>query len=312
MHHWDWRDRSPPESRARTAWAYFLPSANRAAKMPNMATPKLLRTESMPASTPDESIRHLQEFIERSNGLLQKEPSDAEMGAYRETLHRLLADAFGSDLTWWYVADRAGRNFPRRDDEYEYDVIEHRHFEIREKNIILTECISELKRKAARTSAAVASREVSSLGTLMNILRQFHRFATQLRKRHAGRETLVIKDEYDVQDLLHALLLMHFLDVRPEEHAPSFAGANPRLDFLLKEEQIVVEVKKTRESLTERSLCDELLADIARYQKHPNCKTLVCFVYDPEGRLVNVAGLVNDLESTPSTMPVHVFVGPQH
>ncbi|WP_375743593.1 hypothetical protein NR800_36750 [Corallococcus interemptor] len=248
--------------------------------------------------------------MERSNGLLQKQPSDAEMAAYRETLRRLLTDAFGGDLTWWYVADRAGSTLICSDDEY--DVIKHRHFEIREKSVVLIECISELKRNAARSFAATASREVSSLGALMNILRQFHRFATQLKKRHAGRETLTIKDEHDVHDLLHALLLMHFLDVRPEESAPSFAGASPRLDFLLKEEQIVVEVKKTRESLTERGLCDELLADIARYQKHPNCKIPVCFIYDPETRITNVSGLVSDLESTPSAMPVHVFIGPQH
>lgn len=302
--------RWPNTTGAGTTEHDFLPSANCASKMLNMATSKLLPTEPISTSTPEESIRHLQDFIERSNGLLLKEPSDAEMEAHRETLNCLLEDAFGGGRNWLRLADNAGRILHRSNDEY--DVIEHRHFEIREKNIILSECISELKRNATRTSAACASREVSSLGTLMNVLRQFHRFATQLRKRHAGRESLVINDEYDVQDLLHALLLMHFLDVRPEENAPSFAGASPRLDFLLKEEKIVIELKKTRENLTEKRIGDELLADITRYQQHPNCKRLVCFIYDPEGFLVNVAGLVNDLESTPSAMPVHVFVSPQH
>jgi REase_DpnII-MboI len=32
-----------------------------------------------------------------------------------------------------------------------------------------------------------------------------------------------IKDEYDVQDLLHAILRAFFDDVRPEEFVPSYA-----------------------------------------------------------------------------------------
>ena len=56
--------------------------------------------------------------------------------------------------------------------------------------------------------------------------------------------TLDVQDEYDVQDLFHALLHIHFEDIRPEEWAPSFAGASSRMDFLLKQEQIIIEIKK--------------------------------------------------------------------
>jgi hypothetical protein len=52
-----------------------------------------------------------------------------------------------------------------------------------------------------------------------------HLVARQLRKRHRDRATLIIADEYDVQDLLHALLRLEFDDVRPEENTPSYAGA---------------------------------------------------------------------------------------
>jgi REase_DpnII-MboI len=52
-----------------------------------------------------------------------------------------------------------------------------------------------------------------------------------------------MKDEYDVQDSLHALLKLHFDDVRREEWTPSYAGSQSRMDFLLKREKIVVETK---------------------------------------------------------------------
>ena len=130
---------------------------------------------------------------------------------------------------------------------------------------------------------------------LMNLLSKFPSVARQLRSRHNRRNTLEIEDEYDVQDLLHALLKIHFDDIRKEEWTPSYAGGSSRMDFLLKNEQIVIEVKKTRNSLGDKEVGEQLLIDIARYSRHPNCKVLVCFVYDPEARIGNPLGLENDL-----------------
>jgi glucan phosphorylase len=64
-------------------------------------------------------------------------------------------------------------------------------------------------------------------------LKRFHLVARQLRERHNERSTLQIEDEYDVQDLLHALLKINFEDVRAEEVCPSYAGGSSRVDFLL-------------------------------------------------------------------------------
>lgn len=75
---------------------------------------------------------------------------------------------------------------------------------------------------------------------------RFHEVAKQLRIRHANRNTVEVQDEYDVQDLTHALLRIFFDDVRDEEWTPSYAGGASRMDFLLPDEQTVLEVKKTR------------------------------------------------------------------
>ncbi len=83
---------------------------------------------------------------------------------------------------------------------------------------------------------------------------RFHTVAAQLRGRHSERSTLDVTDEYDVQDLMHALLRVFFDDVRPEEWTPSYAGKSARMDFLLPVEQVVVEVKKTRPGLGAKEL----------------------------------------------------------
>jgi hypothetical protein len=141
------------------------------------------------------------------------------------------------------------------------------------------------------------------------LLTRFHLVAQQLKKGHGGRVILWITDEYDVQDLLNALLRIEFDDIRPEEWTPSYAGKCARMDFLLKRQRIVIEVKKSREGLADKEIGDQLLVDIARYKNHPDCSTLVCFVYDPDHRVNNPAGLKHDLEALSSEgLAVAVYI----
>lgn len=144
------------------------------------------------------------------------------------------------------------------------------------------------------------SEKENHLEKILKILHRFHFVAKQLRERHADRYTLEVEDEYDVQDLLHALLKIEFDDIRPEEWTPSYAGKASRMDFLLKNEKIVIETKKTRKGLGSKEASDQIIIDIARYKEHSDCNLLICFIYDPEGRITNPVGLKNDLEKQSS------------
>jgi len=143
------------------------------------------------------------------------------------------------------------------------------------------------------------------------ILTRFHQVARQLRRRHDNRPTLDIDDEYDLQDLLHALLRLFFDDIREEEWTPSYAGRASRVDFLLKAEKTTIEVKKARRSLSAKEIGDQLIIDIAHYQVHPDCESLVCFVYDPDGYVRNATGLENDLCKHHRDLLVKVYVMPK-
>jgi len=83
------------------------------------------------------------------------------------------------------------------------------------------------------------------------------------------------------------------------------------MDFLLKNESVVIEVKKTRKGLGAKELGEQLIVDIERYQSHPSCKTLICFVYDPEGKIANPKGLENDLSQKEDTLTVKVLIVPK-
>ncbi|HWQ92758.1 MAG TPA: hypothetical protein VN673_13870 [Clostridia bacterium] len=174
---------------------------------------------------------------------------------------------------------------------------------------ILTSIYEEIEEFGLNSQLAASRNPLSSVEALLT---RFHSVARQLRIRHSGRATLDIKDEYDVQDLLHSLLRIFFKDVRPEEWTPSYGGNASRMDFLLHEEMIVVEAKMTRKGLAAKEIVDQLLVDIGRYAEHPHCKTLVCFIYDPEGYIGNSAAVISDLEKKPGKVPVRVFVLPEN
>ena len=141
---------------------------------------------------------------------------------------------------------------------------------------------------------------------------RFHSVVVQLRDRHQNRPTLDVENEYDVQDLLHALLRLFFDDIRPESWTPNYAGRSSRVDFWLPEQQLVIETKKTRVGLAAKELGDELLIDIAHYKEFPYCKRLICFVYDPDGRVVNPRGLERDLSRKEPSFEVKTIITPRN
>ena len=82
------------------------------------------------------------------------------------------------------------------------------------------------------------------------------------------------------------------------------------MDFLLKDDEISIEVKMTRDGLKDKELGEQLIIDIAKYKEHPNCKSLYCFVFDPDGHIRNPRGLERDLTREHDGLAVKVYIRP--
>ncbi len=156
-----------------------------------------------------------------------------------------------------------------------------------------------------------SSQDLASSESIELLARRLHLIAKQLQDRHEKRKTIQINDEYDLQDLVFALLRLYFDDIRPEEWTPSYAGRSSRMDFLLKQDSIVVETKMTRDNFRDRQIGEQLLIDIAKYGKHPHCKKLFCIVYDPVECVTNPKGLEKDLSGIHDGLEVSVIVTPR-
>jgi len=147
---------------------------------------------------------------------------------------------------------------------------------------------------------------------LITLVRGLPRAMHPLTNRRRGATALTFQSEYDIQDLLHAILRPWIADIRPEEFTPSYAGSSTRMDFLLPAHNLVLELKLVRDRAHGRKIGDELIIDIEHYRRHPNCETLWCVIYDPNHFLPNATGLVSDLEGERKTpdgsVAVKVFV----
>ena len=140
---------------------------------------------------------------------------------------------------------------------------------------------------------------------------RFHAVARQLRLRGEYRATLSVEDEFDAQDLLHALLRIQFDDIGTDEWMPSYAEGAPRTTLLLNDGRLAVIVKKTRPGLNGKDLGDQLRIDSERYRSRDHCSTLLCFMYDPEGRIGNPRGLESSLTSVSESFMIDVLVAPK-
>jgi REase_DpnII-MboI len=152
-----------------------------------------------------------------------------------------------------------------------------------------------LETKGAGPYVQFAGGSIDSVQIALALGERFRYVERQLLRRHEGRDTLKIADEYDAQDLYHALLRIFFTDVRPEEWTPSYAGSSMRIDFVLPEHGLAIELKRARKSMTKKTLGAELTVDVENYGKHPDVRHLVCLVFDHEGIIENPRGLERDL-----------------
>ncbi len=258
----------------------------------------------------ERKIKLLEKILEKSSEVNIESSGDPNFQSWRNLTQRTLINVFGEDsfevkefekLDFCYNPSImvGGTDYTRYDLKYFRN-----DFETTKKNI--ENYIEDLKDEMLDEDIETGY----SVNELENIFNKFHSIARQLLIRREDRNTLKINDEYDIQDLLHSLLRLYFDDIRPEEWTPSYAGSSSRMDFLLKEIKTVIEVKKTRKTLKAKEIGEQLIIDIEKYAEHPDCEILYCFVYDPEGIVVNPRGLENDLSKN-ENINVKVIINPK-
>ena len=154
----------------------------------------------------------------------------------------------------------------------------------------------------------LAEPESHAVSQVQRILNRFAVVARHLDGRGRERPPLKMEDEYDVQYLLHGLLGIYFDDIRAETSTDRHSAVNPRIDFLLEQHAIGIEVKRASDSMTPKRIRSELAEDKEQYRKDSNIETLFCFIYDSDSQFKNPMEFETDFASSTDNLTTKLTV----
>ena len=135
-----------------------------------------------------------------------------------------------------------------------------------------------------------------STKTIETVLRKFHKAAGALATEN-GEGQMEMENERDVQDLLEAGLKLYFDDVRREVGVEDFGGSSGKIDFVVGDVGVAIEVKITRGNRTRAKLIEQISKAKESYTRHSDVNRLYIFIYVADkAHLPNIAGLRKDIE----------------
>jgi hypothetical protein len=116
-------------------------------------------------------------------------------------------------------------------------------------------------------------------------------------------DKIKIGNEYDVQRILYSIIKPIFLEARLEVSNDTGYGTI-RYDIIIEKHQIIIEVKCTRDSMSEKKLTEELGSDAFHY-KYNN---LFFFIYDKGKIVVNKEAFINAYSKSYSDKKIETVI----
>ena len=129
---------------------------------------------------------------------------------------------------------------------------------------------------------------------ILNILDNFENAVTKItdpKERYGGKtanpkktaKTIIsIEDEYDVQDILYVILKSVFPKIKYENPLSKYGGSSTRLDFVLEEEGIIIEVKQIKiTEKNDKTFITQIKIDLQSYHVLDYLQDIIFFIYAP-------------------------------
>lgn len=164
-------------------------------------------------------------------------------------------------------------------DEPDYEV-EQRAQKAYQEGVIRT--LTELDSVVEHLSLNLEHQGVSKFTTsgelklAIQLCERLNQSAKVLARRRVDKKPFQIEDEYDVQDLLKAILRAYFKYVVSEDPISKVAGVSSRADFAIEELGLILEVKFVRSPGEQARIVKEFAEDLLFYSK---CQFLEHFIY---------------------------------
>lgn len=150
--------------------------------------------------------------------------------------------------------------------------------------IVLAELQSHFSKQAVTKTTY---KNLSAKDLIIEILENFENAVkkiTDLTLRYGkdkqNRNLIAIKDEYDVQDLLYFSLKSVFPEIKYEDDTSNYGGSAKRLDFYLKDEGIIIEVKHI-DNADDKKYTKQMKEDLQSYHVVNTLTDIIFFIYAP-------------------------------
>ena len=152
--------------------------------------------------------------------------------------------------------------------------------------------LEDIEKTLLRTKFVNKTADEVVRDVLNNFSNAIQKIVTGRRQNHPDFK---IEDEYDVQDVLYVVLKSIFSNLREEDPIPKVGAKSTKIDLILREEKILIEVKmiKAKDS-NETHFIEQLKVDFESYHECKWLRKLFCFVYDPYKKTRDISNF-NDL-----------------
>ena len=94
-------------------------------------------------------------------------------------------------------------------------------------------------------------------------------------------------NEKELQNFIYSVLRTLFESTEFEDPTEKICGTSNRLDFVLKDHKIIIEVKYVRDKNHAKKISEELSIDYPRYIQSKYGQTIINYVYDPNNHITN-------------------------
>lgn len=150
--------------------------------------------------------------------------------------------------------------------------------------IVLSELQSYFSKQAIQKTIY---KNLSGKDLILEILENFENSVKKITevsfrygKDKQNRNLIAIKDEYDVQDLLYVILKAVFPGMKYEDDTSNYGGSAKRLDFYLKEDGVIIEVKQIN-TADDKKYTKQMKEDLQSYHVVNVLKDIIFFIYAP-------------------------------
>ena len=146
--------------------------------------------------------------------------------------------------------------------------------------------LEEIRETSLAKSVFTKFKNLSAKEIIRQVLKEFGNSVKKItQNRRKGHDLFKISDEYDVQDLLYVILKPLFPKLIDEDPNQKVGGVSNKIDLIIREEKILVEVKMIKDSdNNEKKFIEELKIDFESYHSNPHLEFLFAFIYDPQNK----------------------------